>query len=229
MTALEPCDKCTKAGFAVPYPKGRCWYHDPREPLPKRVPESHIARCGSCDAEIGKPVHTRQNMRTGEVQYICDNCLPPPAYFQRRAVFRAVLTLGVAGLLVVLGFAVWRIVPVPTSGVSTSCILGGSVLLILASALHSWYYVNAAVPPGASAPIFHPWGGLVAVVLNRLLLAGGLTMIWLASSFDRAFVAGAIYYFVLPLVMTPLLVAMELVPDWEDQERFRKYAGKGLW
>jgi hypothetical protein len=144
-------------------------------------------------------------------------------------VFRAVLTLGVAGLLVVLGFAVWRIVPVPTSGVSANGILGGSALLILASALHSWYGANAAVPPGVSAPIFHPWGGLIALVLGMLLLAGGLTMIWLASSFDWALVAGAIYYFVLPLVMTPFLVAMELVPDWEDQERYRKYAGKGLW
>ena len=34
--------------------------------------------CGRCGAQIETPRYTRRNISTGEVQWICVECMPPP-------------------------------------------------------------------------------------------------------------------------------------------------------
>ena len=86
----------------------------------------------------------------------------------------------------------------------------GTVLIIVAAILHSWYAGSARHPiePSRAFAQF----GLLVLFLTIILLVTGVLFIWLGSGFLTALAAAGVYFFVLPLVILPLLQRAGLVP-----------------
>jgi hypothetical protein len=101
-------------------------------------------------------------------------------------------------------------------------LLGGSLLLVLAGFIHSWYSANATVHPSNRVSVFRPWG-FPALLLCVALLVVGLAIVWLASSVGWALVAAGAYFFILPLVTAPLLDAANLIPGFNEREAGREW------
>ena len=64
------------------------------------------AICGSCGDEIANPVHSREHVSTGEVQWICDNCMPPPPKAKQQLRYFMAKVMLFAVPLVILVFLV---------------------------------------------------------------------------------------------------------------------------
>jgi hypothetical protein len=80
----------------------------------------------------------------------------------------------------------------------------GFIVVIIASFIHCWYAANKAAYPGNRAGGYMRFGQLT-LILSILLLFAGVSLIWLGSSLLVAIVAVAIYFFVLPLLIMPLM------------------------
>jgi len=93
-------------------------------------------------------------------------------------------------------------------------IWAAAVLLFLGALVHSWYGGNCRVKtPGDASFAFILYGKYVVVVGVVLLLAG-LTLLWIAKGFLWVIVAAIAYFYVLPIVTIPLLVALNLLPRY---------------
>jgi len=57
-------------------------------------------RCGQCGTIIEKAAGSRTNIHTGEVQMLCESCVPPPKYFRRQAQAKA-MTFGCGAIAVI--------------------------------------------------------------------------------------------------------------------------------
>ena len=90
-------------------------------------------------------------------------------------------------------------------------ILGAILLLFVASLLHSWYSGNAAVRITQQALGFMMFGSYV-LAFSVLLLLCGLALLWSAAGFVGAIIGAAVYFLVLPLIIIPLLTALDLIP-----------------
>lgn len=93
-------------------------------------------------------------------------------------------------------------------------IWAAAVLLFAGALVHSWYGGNyRAKSPGDTSVAFMMYRNQVLSVGVVLLLAG-LVLLWIAKGFLWV-IAGAIaYWYVLPMVTVPLLVALKLVPRY---------------
>jgi hypothetical protein len=87
----------------------------------------------------------------------------------------------------------------------------GVVLLFLASVLLSWYVAHARLPFAERALGFHAFGSVV-LGIGILALIVGLGLIWGATSFLGAAIAGLVFYFLLPFLTGPLLRALGALP-----------------
>jgi hypothetical protein len=87
-------------------------------------------------------------------------------------------------------------------------------LLFLAALLHSWYGGNyRAKSPGDVSMAFILYQNHVVSVGIVLLLAG-LVLLWFAKGFLWVIAGAIVYWFVLPMVTVPLLVALKVVPPY---------------
>jgi uncharacterized RDD family membrane protein YckC len=90
-------------------------------------------------------------------------------------------------------------------------LLAGVLLILVAALLHSWYAGNATAKPGEAAGGFYAFGASCLLVVILLLVAGAI-LVWLGSSFVAALVSVGVYFFVLPLIFTPLLEWARFIP-----------------
>ena len=88
-------------------------------------------------------------------------------------------------------------------------ILAG-VLLLIASIIHCWWSGNAKAGPGNAAEAFYRHAKGI-LFFQILLLATALIIFWLSKGFVAALVAAGIYFFVLPLIVLPILAKIGLV------------------
>ena len=100
-------------------------------------------------------------------------------------------------------------------------IWAAALLLFLASLFHGWYggnYRAKSEDVRMAFILYHNYGLWIGIVL----LLAGLVLLWIAQGFLCA-IAGAIaYWFVLPLLASPLLVALKVIPrstiPWLDRD-----------
>src|SRR6266542_2026902 len=107
--------------------------------------------------------------------------------------------------------------------------LFGILLILVASVLHTWHSGHALATPGNAAEGFRAIGPIV-LLISIVLLLGGLLLVWRSVSIVAALIAAAIYFFVLPLIMLPLMEWATLIPDrqsrytteeWNRKKEFR--------
>jgi len=94
-----------------------------------------------------------------------------------------------------------------------SAVVAG-VILIVAAILHGWYGGNAKATPGNAAEAFYRHGKAV-LLATIILLITGLIIFWKSASLLVAIAAAGVYFFILPLIIVPLLEKLSLVPDKE--------------
>jgi hypothetical protein len=88
------------------------------------------------------------------------------------------------------------------------------VLLFLGALLHSWYGGNyRAKSPGDVSIAFILYRNYV-VLVGVVLLLVGLLLLWVAKGFRWVIAGVFVYWFVLPMVTVPLLVALKAVPPY---------------
>jgi hypothetical protein len=92
-----------------------------------------------------------------------------------------------------------------------SAVIAGAILII-AAILHGWYGGNAKATPGNAAEVFYRHGKAVLLV-TIILLITGLIIFWKSATFLVAIAAAGVYFFILPLIIMPLLEKLSLVPD----------------
>jgi hypothetical protein len=102
-------------------------------------------------------------------------------------------------------------------------IWAAAVLLFLGALAQSWWSGNyRARTPGDMALGFMFYRNYVAVISILLLLAG-LILLLIAKGFLWVIVGAIAYWYVLPVVTVPLLVALKLLPryhiPWLDKDR----------
>jgi hypothetical protein len=98
-------------------------------------------------------------------------------------------------------------------------ILIALLLLIFASLLHSWYAGNSAARVTQRAIGFLAFGGYV-LAFSVFLLIGGLALLWISKSFYVVLAGAAIYFLLLPLLISPLLSALDATKNSNTLELF---------
>ncbi len=91
-------------------------------------------------------------------------------------------------------------------------LLTGLLLVLIAAVLHGWYSGNAMAKPGNAAFAFRSVGGL-ALGLSIGLLIGGVLLVWAGAGFVAVLITLPVYFFLLPLIVVPILTAGGFVPD----------------
>jgi TPR repeat protein len=105
-------------------------------------------------------------------------------------------------------------------------LLAGIVILIIASVIQCWYAANKAAYPGDRAAGYF-WLGTFSLVISILLLITGVATVWISSSILIAIVAIAIYFFLLPLLVMPLMqrIYIPALPKKVSDSEWEKIAG----
>ena len=80
----------------------------------------------------------------------------------------------------------------------------GIVALVFASFLQCWYSANAGMEFGHAATAFFRYRRGI-LLTSILFLCGSIIMIWIGSAFLYAVAALIVYFFILPLLILPLL------------------------
>lgn len=93
--------------------------------------------------------------------------------------------------------------------------VGGAIILVVASIAYAWYAGNAMAGPGQAAPGFRSHG-LVALLVAVVLLLLGLGLVWAAAGFGAAIVGALVCMFILPHVAVPVLKALHFIPPADE-------------
>ena len=102
-------------------------------------------------------------------------------------------------------------------------IWAAAALLFFGALVHSWYGGNCRVKtPGDAALAFMLYRNYVLAV-GIVLLSAGLILLWIAKGFLWVIGGALAYFYLLPMVTLPLLVALNLLPrytlPWLDKDR----------
>jgi len=90
------------------------------------------------------------------------------------------------------------------------------VLLLAAALLHSWYSGNAVAKRGRAAVGFYSFGPLVLIAAILMLLCS-LGIILFTAGILAALGAAGLYFFVMPLILMPILERLGFIPGSADR------------
>jgi hypothetical protein len=101
-------------------------------------------------------------------------------------------------------------------------IWAAAVLLFLAALVHSWYGGNYRAKSSLDVSLAFMMHRNYVVSVGIVLLLAGLALLWIAKGFLWVIAGAFAYWYVLPMVAVPLLVALKLVPrytlPWLDKD-----------
>jgi len=105
-------------------------------------------------------------------------------------------------------------------------LLAGIVILIIASIIQCWYAANKAAYPGDRAAGYF-WLGTFGLIISIFLLITGIVITWIGSSILIAIAAIVVYFFLLPLLIMPLMqkVYVPAPPRAISDSEWEKVAG----
>jgi len=98
-----------------------------------------------------------------------------------------------------------------------------AILLLLGALLHSWYGGNYRVKTPSDVAVGFIMYGKQVLAVGIVFLAVGITLLWIARGILWAILGALAYFYVLPALTVPLLVALKLLPrytlPWLDKGR----------
>jgi len=108
-----------------------------------------------------------------------------------------------------------------------------AVIIIIAGLLHCWYSGNANATPGNAARAFYLYGKIVLLITIVLLISGSI-IFWRSAGILVAIAAAGVYFFILPLIIMPILEKMGFIPDKEcrytaEEQKRRKINKMGIF